>query len=283
MAGRQDPGRHGLAAALTGDADLRVWSVIITIFGDAVAPRGGVVAVSVLAALTAPLGIGAGALRVALHRLVRDGWLIRERRGRASFYALSPRGVAEFAPASRRIYAAAPAAGAPLALGLADPGLDAGARAGLEARMSGAGWQPVGAGVWLGPAAAVPAPGVFTLAGTGGEVPGWLRARLGPPELSAAYAALVAELRQLAAALDGDGGGPGRSDGATAAALRVLVVHRWRRLVLRHADLPAAYLPGDWPGETCRDLVLALHRRLSAAADPWLDAEIAPRRQPLAK
>ena len=57
--------------------DLRVWSVIITIFGDSVQPRGGTVAATTLARITGRMAIRPEALRVALHRLARDGWLER--------------------------------------------------------------------------------------------------------------------------------------------------------------------------------------------------------------
>ena len=55
------------------------------------------------------------------------------------------------------------------------------------------------------------------------------------------------------------------------AALRVLVVHQWRRLVLRHADLPERFFPDGWKGEACRAHVLQLLGNLSAASDRWFD------------
>ncbi len=268
---------HPLVACARGAETLRVWSVIVTIFGDAVAPRGGEISGPALAELTAPLGIGGGALRVALHRLVRDGWLERRREGRPSRYALSARGLAEFAPAAARIYAAGPAGEENLTLWLAEPGLAAPRRAELEREMAGRGAVALGPGLWLeqGANEAVSAE-LFGFHGAAGTPPGWLRARLAPEELIAAYRALGDDLEALGRRLE-----RARPEGALAAALRVLVVHRWRRCLLRHPDLPVRFFPEDWPGEAVRAQFLALHRRLSVAADPWLDALIGPALQPL--
>ncbi len=84
----------------------RVWSLVITIFGDAVQHRGGRISGVRLQTLLERIGIESGAMRTALSRLAHDGWITRERQGRNSCYQLSPKGIAEFAPATQRIYGA---------------------------------------------------------------------------------------------------------------------------------------------------------------------------------
>ncbi|MGB3316956.1 MAG: hypothetical protein WBB85_21405, partial [Albidovulum sp.] len=97
-----------LIAALHAEGRLRVWSLVITIMGDVAQPHGGRIPASVLQSILGRLGVEPGALRTAVSRLVADGWLTRERRGRISHYALSPRGLTEYGPAAARIYALAP-------------------------------------------------------------------------------------------------------------------------------------------------------------------------------
>ena len=87
---------------------LRVWSLVITFFGDAIVPRGGIVWLGAIQAIMERLGIEAGALRTSMSRLTADGWLVRVRRGRRSYYRLAGDGGATFARASARIYAAGP-------------------------------------------------------------------------------------------------------------------------------------------------------------------------------
>jgi phenylacetic acid degradation operon negative regulatory protein len=257
-------------AALAALAPLRVWSAIITIFGDSVRVRGGTVAATTLAAIAERLDIRPEALRVALHRLVRDGWVTRTRQGRHAFYSLSAEGVAKFEPATRRIYAAGPAETGPWRLAVLPA--DA-ARESAEAAARGAGFHPVAPGVLLGPAGAGAAPdGAFVVEGAPGRpLPGWLTAGFGPPDLARDYARLAAELDALRDWLAG-GATPAPLD---AVALRTLVIHQWRRLLLRHPDLPAEFFPEGWPGERCRARVLELHAALSPAADDWLDAAFA--------
>ncbi|PRX37847.1 transcriptional regulator, PaaX family [Meinhardsimonia xiamenensis] len=274
--GERDEGPHPLVARAQGGEALRVWSVIVTIFGDVVAPRGGEATGAMLGELTGLLGIGPGALRVALHRLVRDGWLERSRAGRASRYALSARGMEAFGPARARIYAEGPGGGEGLTLWLAEPGMKGAERAVIERKMSASGAALIGPGLWLSERQGIDAPeALLGFTGEAARLPGWLRARLGPPELAAAYRRLDADMQALDARLDRAGPDP-----ALAAALRALIVHRWRRCLLRHPDLPARFFPDDWPGEAVRARFLSLHRRLSEPADPWLDARFGRRRQP---
>ena len=94
-----------LIDALHSEGRLRVWSLVITVFGDLVQHRGGEVSTARLGVLMNRIGVEPGALRTALSRLSRDGWVTRERAGRTSLYRLSDRGLDRFAPATSMIYA----------------------------------------------------------------------------------------------------------------------------------------------------------------------------------
>ncbi len=91
----------GLVADLHERGRLRVWSLVVTFFGDAVAPRGGRVALAVLQDVMGRLGVEAGALRTALSRLAADQWVMREKAGRNSLYALDGHGRHAFDQATR--------------------------------------------------------------------------------------------------------------------------------------------------------------------------------------
>ena len=70
----------------------RIWSLIVTLYGDAVVPRGGSLWIGSLIDIMALFDIDAGHVRTAISRLSSDGWLSRVKRGRASYYRLSKRG-----------------------------------------------------------------------------------------------------------------------------------------------------------------------------------------------
>src|SRR5262249_49197965 len=82
------------------------WSVIITVFGDAIVPRGGSVWLGTLVRFFAALGINDGVVRTAMSRLAADGWLERSRVGRNSFYHLTKKGRVTFKQATAHIYGA---------------------------------------------------------------------------------------------------------------------------------------------------------------------------------
>ena len=54
--------------------------------------------------------------------------------------------------------------------------------------------------------------------------------------------------------------------------VRLLLVHEYRRAVLKDPLLPADLLPEDWPGAAARDLCATIYRTVAPAAEAWLDA-----------
>jgi hypothetical protein len=84
-------------------------SVIVTLFGDAVLPRGGRIWLGSLITLLEPLGLNERLVRTSVFRLAQDDWLETEVHGRRSNYMLTPTGRRRFEEAARQIYAAAAA------------------------------------------------------------------------------------------------------------------------------------------------------------------------------
>ncbi len=80
--------------------------LIITVFGDTVAPRGGAIWLGDLITLMAPLGLSERLVRTGVYRLSREGWLKAHQDGRRRSYSITSSGIDTFADADRRIYAA---------------------------------------------------------------------------------------------------------------------------------------------------------------------------------
>ena len=89
---------------------LRAGSLVITVFGDAIVPRGGRLWVGSLIRLLAPLGINERLTRTTVFRLAKDEWLRIEAHGRRADYLLTPAGQRRFEEAARAIYAVQPRA-----------------------------------------------------------------------------------------------------------------------------------------------------------------------------
>src|SRR5258705_8541553 len=70
----------------------RTGSIVITLFGDAIVPRGGSVWLGTLLEFFGTIDIDSGVVRTAMSRLAPHGWLQRPRGGRNSFYRLGKKG-----------------------------------------------------------------------------------------------------------------------------------------------------------------------------------------------
>lgn len=256
-----------IIAALRGDERLRVWSVIITVFGDAIVPRGGRISLQALQEILGRLGIEPGAVRTALSRLASEGWVIREREGRRSFYSLDSGGRRAFDIATQRIYASGPpqwdgrwTVVVPI-LGddIAGPDLEA---SGFASRN----------GTWIRPetsgAPALPS-GLDTylvIAGQPGVSPADAYRFWDLDHIGEAVGVFLDALQPLIAALD-CGAHP---DPLDAIALRTLLIHGWRRIILKAYPLPIALLPPNWPGLEGRVRVKAVYEELVAPSEAWL-------------
>src|SRR5512144_1193638 len=74
----------------------RATSLIITVWGDAIAPHGGAVMLSGLIELFEPFGINERLVRTSVFRLAREGWIVAKPMGRRSLYRLTRAGARRF-------------------------------------------------------------------------------------------------------------------------------------------------------------------------------------------
>ena len=84
---------------------VKAGSLIISVFGDAILPRGGKIWLGGLINLLAPLDLNERLIRTTVFRLVKDEWLTTQTQGRRTDYKLSASGWRRFEEASKQIYA----------------------------------------------------------------------------------------------------------------------------------------------------------------------------------
>lgn len=222
----------------------RVWSLMISLFGDLAQGKDDVIDGPVLTAIMNMLQVKPEAARVALHRLRNDGWISSQKFGRISQHGLTPKGRTESAAASPKIYALPSASDQDWQLVLLED-----SNADTHAHMLAKGFVSLTNRVFLGPLDAPASDGALGL--KGGNVPKWLPRQIEPEGLRDHYADLLETLTDLNAALPD----PAHVSPLQTAVLRCLIVHNWRRLVLKHPSLPRALISPDWPGLACHALV----------------------------
>ncbi|HRK24091.1 MAG TPA: PaaX family transcriptional regulator C-terminal domain-containing protein [Beijerinckiaceae bacterium] len=255
---------------------LRIWSLAVSFLGDCIVPRGGLVGLSTISDVLGACGIDAGAVRTALSRLASDGWVARVRSGRNSYYTLTPTALAESQAASRRIYAADPPQAPCGWQVMITAGLPPDGHRRLRETLlrQGAGTLDTHSFILPDhhPLRSEPGALLLPVSRLADD-----QARLVVANafdlaaLARSYGNFLANHADLASHL---AAGHTPADGLEAVALRVLMIHRFRRIVLRDPGLPACYLPADWPGFAARKLAHELRASLSPAAESWLDERL---------
>jgi phenylacetic acid degradation operon negative regulatory protein len=242
-----------IVGSLTLGQTPRVWSLVISVFGDLAQEDGAQISGQFLRQLTHMIGIKPEAMRVALHRLRKEGWIESQRQGRNSVYFLTPKGYAQTVEATPRIYAAGPAA--PQAwLAVFNP-----LQPPENADRPGA-W--LSAHMLITPQVPDQSDAYVTRLTPETAIPDWMTDKLCSPalrQLAEEFAQVLEQVRgQLSTPLTP----------MEVAVLRVLVVHGWRRIVLKAPILPDYVFPNEWAGARCRAQVTAL---LAKHSRPPLD------------
>jgi phenylacetic acid degradation operon negative regulatory protein len=286
---------RSLARHLAGGV-LRAPSLIITVWGDSIAPHGGAVLLPGLIRLLRPFGLNERLVRTSVFRLVRDGWLAATPIGRRSLYALTPDGRRRFAEAHRRIYTPTDEPWDDTWELVLANGLATRERHALAQELRWAGYGNVGAGVFGRPAhAASPVPAILNalalgdrvvvLRGTDAGIAGArsLGATVGQAWDLAAVAALYRSLlRRFGTVIERFRRPPaGRANPEQCFVARTLMIHEYRRALLRDPKLPPALLPLDWPGAAAYALCADLYRLTLVGAEGHLAATLEGRDGPL--
>ncbi len=255
---------------------IRSWSMIISIFGDCIAPRGGELWMGNITQIMEMMGVNSGVVRTAMSRLASDGWLERTRIGRNSFYRLTKMGREAFDQATPRIYARGPVNGnGNWITAVLSDGED---RAERREKLVAQGFGVI-------------APNVLIKPDTGGYSPVsndkivYMQSSA-PPEKALQLAGQAWNLDNLQRGYNdfietyqslGDLLGPNTKDtpevsSRSALIIRIMLIHDLRRLVLRDPELPQQALPGNWAGSIARELAATIYNALRDNGENWLDS-----------
>lgn len=253
-------------------------SLIASLYGDALLHRGGEIWLGSLTALLDGLGFGDRFVRTALFRLNKEGWLDVERIGRRSFYRLSDKGQRQARRAESKIYRAEPPAWDGTWLLLLSEGLDKATLLDVKKQLMWQGFGALAPSLMASPSQKLPDVQAFLHeAGVAEQVicfeascpPGMSHAALRSRvescwQLSgqnAMYEAFIQMFRPLLPLLESETLTPERCFH-----LQLLLIHFYRRVVLKDPMLPEELLPPHWAGQSARQLCINIWQRLAAGS-----------------
>jgi phenylacetic acid degradation operon negative regulatory protein len=260
-------------------------SLVMTIFGDAIAPHGARLWLGSLIELVAPMGVTDRLVRTSVFRLAQEGWLVANREGRRSSYALLPEARPRFERANRRIYAPPGVDwdGRWTVVMAPNGSIDAGLRTAVRKEGEGVGYAMLAPGLLAHPLAD-PAPLAEILErvkGTGkvfvcsaAELPDAGSRPLGELvregwDLSGVVADYLRFIDAFTPLLDVLQKETGLAPEA-AFVVRSLLIHAYRRVQLHDPMLPLDLLPQPWPGSEAYALAQAIYRLTWQGAEAHL-------------
>jgi phenylacetic acid degradation operon negative regulatory protein len=272
-----DQATRALVGKFQRQRPVRSGSLLITLLGDSIAPRGGVITLGSLIRLAEPFGIPERLVRTSVGRLAKDGWLTSRREGRQSEYFLTEHGKSRFAEATERIYSQGPHSwDGSWTLLLLPPGPRA-RRERIREEMQWLGFGQVSTGVLAHPSRSVAdtrkqlaelqaESGAVVMRATSDGASAdrtLLKAGWDLAELSLGYQHFTASFAPITRLLPA---GPAAAP-QTAFVIRTLLIHEYRKIHLRDPLLPRSVLPKDWIGATAYELCRDLYRKVFASAE----------------
>jgi phenylacetic acid degradation operon negative regulatory protein len=255
-------------------------SLLLTVLGEFVRPRGEPVWTSTLVTVLGRLGVEEKSARQALARTAAEGWLVSVREGRRVCWSLSPPGERLLTEGAERIYsfnaALARWGGEWLLLLVSVPEAQRALRHRLRTRLTWAGFGSPAPGMWISPHPDREAECE--------EVLRELGLRTTAMSFRARFGGIGEERVLVAQAWDVDVIGclyqrfidafsglvPEPGDPVLLAQTRL--VHEWRRFPFLDPRLPHELLPDDWAGARAAALFQAMHTAWSDDAQRrWVE------------
>ena len=257
-------------------------SALFDLYGDHLRARGDQAPVAALVRMLAPLDIAAPAVRTAISRMVRQGWLEPVRLPSGRGYAPTERARHRLDDAAARIYGTRDASweGA-WDLLVVDAPAHRSARDRVRSGLSFLGYARLSESTWISPSAS---PEVDALLAADRVGYARMRAQDDRPAqrarrawdletLAEAYLVWHGFAERLLADPEAHLAGPvPASEDERAFAVRSVLVHEWRKFLFTDPGLPAELLPEGWVGHQAAELFAREAARLLPAASRFVDA-----------
>ena len=273
------------------ESNISCTSMVVTVFGDVVSQHGGWIWLGSLISTLQRMGYDDRSVRTAVYRLVQSDWLQVEKIGRRSYYCFTDKAIGHYEKAARRIYAArqpkwdgswtlvAPAF-------VAEDKKDE-----LRKSLLWQGFNTLVTGMYAHPSSdRTSLDETLNEQGLNGDVvvmsaktedkhsleaiKQLVQNRWNLDELENFYSDFLGYYQRKSQPFikrQAAGQKPSTMD---CFLMRVLLVHEYRRILLRDPDFPGAMLPKGWVGQEAHKRVKQLYKRLAKPSMAFIQAEL---------
>ena len=263
---------------------LRAGSLIITLYGDAIVPRGGSVWLGSLMKLLEPMGISERLVRTSIFRLTKESWVQAGKVGRRSYYSLTGSGLRRFEQAFKQVYNANNEQWIGNWCLVLVSQLENTKRRSVKEELEWMGFGCLAPNLMAHPrlerAEVLPLlqehealDDTIVMQSEPQELLTSRALRLQAKEswnlehLARSYAKFINQFRPLWQELTVENS----LTPEECLIARTLLIHEYRKVLLRDPQLPDELLPGDWEGRSARQLCRNIYRLIYEGAEQWLD------------
>ena len=249
-------------------------SMVVTVFGDTVSQHGGWIWLGSLIKALELMGYSERLVRTAVYRLVQQDWLQARKIGRRSYYRFTDMAGAQYEKAARRIYAPAHPEWDGTWTLVSPVAVPDEKRELFRKSLLWQGYNTLLTGLFAHPSSdrtslnetleeqELTDKVLVFAATTNDDVSESLLKEMAQhkwnlDELQSMYSEFLAFYLGVDRGLDVD-----NIDAQSGFVLRTLLIHEYRRILLRDPDFPEAVLPGNWVGLDAQALTGQLYRKL---------------------
>jgi len=274
-----------LLEAFRQQRPIRSGSLIATVFGDSISPHGNSVWLSSLIRALEPFGLDSRLVRTAVYRLVQDNWLASKKVGRCSYYSLTEAALLHYEAAGKRIYAAEPEPWDGRWTIIIPALLDSRERERLMKELSWLGFGSFGGGIIGYPgsdrkvlydslsALQMEDKVVVMAANVASQtqrqpLQALVRDAWELEQLEQRYLEFIERFQPVTAAVAYD------LTPEQAFQVRTLLIHEYRRILLKDSELPEGALPKNWAGHLAHEMTANIYRAVEQRAKVFLQTEM---------
>ena len=268
---------------LTSEDVLSGTSLIMSIFGDCIFQRGGVISLASLIQLMDVFGFNERSVRTAVFRLVQNDWLSSEKIGRTSYYRITDVSRERFATAHEKIYG--------LHQGEWDhkwdlvllSSVELENKALLKKELEWLGFANISTNLMAYPSCdqqqlqnllltlnmtdqvvVFRAEALHLWQESYPTLKRMVEVNWPVTQLHQRYDKFINDFRNILSLIeDGD------VDAQQAFQIRILLIHQYRRILLKDPNLPLELLPSDWLALTARNLTSNVYQTIISASEDF--------------